>query len=662
MKVQILFLMMAVLNTLCSAQSDSLLTGAEQTIESLIEETDEESDNADLYDIIQNNIDNPVNLNKASLEDLSVLPYLDLATANLIVEHRNKYGNFFSTNELYSIPGISEKVIEKILPFISTKENPDTNKTSLKINSGSIAFKFRSRLLQDLQPRKGFRDYKYTGSSLKVYNRFKLNYSDNLEMGFLADKDAGEISYYDFYSGYINISGWHGLKNLIIGDYLIKFGQGLSIWSPYGLSKGSDAIYSVKKKSSILHPYSSSTENNFFRGAAIEFGWEHASITGFYSLNFVDAGIDSTIGIITSTPVDGFHRTKSEILKRKSVLETSTGISANLGFSEFLSFGFLYYHSKFDHPFYKSDIYDINGDSFKYYSSYIDLFINNFNLFGELSFNRKSIASISGLQFSPISEFSYTLLIRNYPKNYISLHGYGFGERSGACSNEFGIYNGLRWRSVLGVINFYFDQFKFPFASYTNPLPSQGNEFMLHHSSKPLEKLTINSRVKIENKEVAQLWGDKNRVVKRLKQSFRIEFIFNLSRFLRIKTRMEYSNFYIKDPPVSEDGYLVFNDLMIQPVNKLLIYSRIIFFWTDSFNSVIYEYENDLTGILSNAGLYGEGVRFYFVLKYKLLKKLSLSFKYSETYKPKATSIGTGYQEIDGNMDNRVGFQLDFNF
>ena len=184
---------------------------------------------------------------------------------------------------------------------------------------------------------------------------------------------------------------------------------------------------------------------------------------------------------------------------------------------------------------------------------------------------------------------------------------------------------------------------------------------MLHYSSKPLEKLTINSRVKIENKEIEQLCNNNNEVVKRLKQSFRIEFIFNLSRILRIKTRMEYSNFYIRDLLVSEDGYLVFNDLMLQPFKDLLIYSRIIFFRTDSFNSVIYEYENDLTGILSNAGLYGEGVRFYFVLKYKLLKKLSFSFKYSETYRPKAISLGTGYQMIEGNIDNRVGFQLDFN-
>ena len=548
------------------------------------------------------------------------------------------------------------------MPFVSVNEKPEIGNTSSNTRSSFTSFKFRSRILHDLQQRQGFRDLKYTGSSYKVYNRFKLNYNENFEIGLLTDKDAGETSYYDFFSGYVNVSAWHSLRNILIGDYLIEFGQGLSLWSPYGFSKGSDAVYSVKKQPRILHPYTSSTENNFFRGAAVEYGWEHVSFTGFYSGNYIDAGIDSITGIITSTPVDGFHRTNSEILKRKSVFETSAGISANLYFPEFLSYGFLYYSSKFNHPFYKSNKYDINGDNFSYYSSYIDLFLNNFNLYGEYAFNGKSVASISGLRFSPTSEFEYTLLIRNYPRNYINLHGYGFGERAGACNNEFGIYNGIRWRSDLGVLNLYYDQFKFPYSTFDISLPSQGNEFMVYLSSNLLKKVRINSRFKLENKEVEQLVADKNYIVKRLKQSFRIEFIFKLSAKLRIKTRMEYSNYFIKEIPLMEDGYLVFEDIMFQPFIELRIYGRIFFFKTDSYNSVIYEYENDLTGILNNIGLYGEGLRFYVIFRYKLLNKLSLSFKYSETYKPKETSLGTGYQLIDGNTDNRVGLQFDFTF
>ena len=57
-------------------------------------------------------------------------------------------------------------------------------------------------------------------------------------------------------------------------DYLLEFGQGLTLWSPYAFSKGADAVYPVRRTDRILRPYTSSTENNFFRGgaAAILFG------------------------------------------------------------------------------------------------------------------------------------------------------------------------------------------------------------------------------------------------------------------------------------------------------------------------------------------------------------------------------------------------------
>ena len=184
---------------------------------------------------------------------------------------------------------------------------------------------------------------------------------------------------------------------------------------------------------------------------------------------------------------------------------------------------------------------------------------------------------------------------------------------------------------------------------------------MLHFSTKPFKGLENIFRYKLENKEVTEEINLQTELVRRIKQSFRIELIYGLSKWVRLKTRMEYSKFYIRDAKLSEEGYLLSEDLRVQILNNLLFYGRAIFFKTDSFNSAIYEYENDLTGILSNVGLYGEGMRFYFVLRYRILNEVSVSFKYSETYKPKEKTLGTGYSEINGNLDNRIGLQLEFN-
>ena len=154
-----------------------------------------------------------------------------------------------------------------------------------------------------------------------------------------------------------------------------------------------------------------------------------------------------------------------------------------------LHLGFLYYNSRIDHPFYPSNIFDIKGSNFNYYSTYYDFYISNFNIFGEVAYDGTSVASYNGLNFSPSPQITYVFTVRNYPRNYINLHGFGFGERSGAAQNEFGIYNGLRWRSPVGIFNFYFDQFKFPYATFENALPSEGNEFMSHFSTKPYEEI-----------------------------------------------------------------------------------------------------------------------------------------------------------------------------
>jgi hypothetical protein len=646
----------------CFAQSDSSQTQTEQTIEDLLEEPGEETDNSDLYNLIEYYMDNPVNLNTASLEELSRLPYLDISTAKIIIVHRKKYGNFFSTNELYSISLIPPEVIKKILPFISVtekyKENPQPEPNFIN----EMSLQMRNRILNDLQQKKGFRDNKFEGNSFHIYNRIKIKYKNTVRLGLLTDKDPGEKSIYDFSSGYLSISNWQNFNNIILGDYLIEFGQGLTLWSPFGFSKGSDAIYSAKKKPSHIKPYTSSTENNFFRGAAADYRWEQATLTGFYSKNLFDANVDSVSGLIVSTPLDGYHRTANELLKRKSATETSYGVSLEYDVIEPLRLGFLYYNSRMDHPFYPSNIFDIKGSNFNYYSTYYDFYISNINIFGEVAYDGTSVASYNGLNFSPSPVITYIFTIRNYPRNYINLHGFGFGERSGAAQNEFGIYNGLRWRSPVGIFNFYFDQFKFPYATFENPLPSDGNEFMSHFSTKPLKKLETIIRYKFENKEVSEIVNSKTEIVRRIKQSLRFDITYNPSNLIRFKTRLEYSKFLIKDAGLSEEGYLVFEDIRAQLLKELLIYGRVIFFQTNSFNSAIYEYENDLTGILGNIGLYGEGIRYYLILRYKIIKKISLSFKYSETYKPKEKTLGSGYSEIDGNLDNKFGLQFDVNF
>ena len=60
----------------------------------------------------------PVNLNKATVEELSALPFIGPKRAALIVQRRQNQP-FKSVDELTEIKGIGEKSLEKIRPHVA---------------------------------------------------------------------------------------------------------------------------------------------------------------------------------------------------------------------------------------------------------------------------------------------------------------------------------------------------------------------------------------------------------------------------------------------------------------------------------------------------------------------------------------------------------------
>ena len=59
------------------------------------------------------------------------------------------------------------------------------------------------------------------------------------------------------------------IETAIIGDYNVKFGQGISIFGGIGFGKSSEVI-GIQKTGNIIRPHTSSDENRFFRGTSIK--------------------------------------------------------------------------------------------------------------------------------------------------------------------------------------------------------------------------------------------------------------------------------------------------------------------------------------------------------------------------------------------------------
>lgn len=656
-----ILIMTLIIPHIIMGQVDTSKTATDQ-IQTYLEESTEDDKNQALFDLLEELKNDPVSLNTGNLEKLLTIPFLDLEAARAILNYRKKNGVFFSVNELYLIPELDKETVVKIKPFVTLSEkSKELLSYDSKTFSNLFDLDFRSRILYDLQGRNGFEKGIYEGSRYKTYNRLKVNYGNNYRMAFLAEKDAGESSFTDHYTFFVEGKNLGIENHFLIGDYLFEFGQGLVLWSPYAFSKGSDAINPVVRRNRNITGFASADENRFFRGTAAIVNYGYFRFGIFYSNKNIDANISDSLNLITSLPEDGNHRSINELKKRKKVNEITIGATVDFSYRNIFNLNLLVYNSKYSNEFEKSSVYDFGGSNFTFYSISYKVYLSKLLISGEAAYNGTSVATINTLQLIINKQFALTSSIRNYPRNFYTLHGNGFGEKANT-NNEIGIYTGFRWRTSVGTINFYFDQFRFPYAILTNPLPSNGNEWLVNYAVTLLPKFNLSFRYKNEKKEVLEKLEAESVIIDKLKQNIRLEISYQPSKKVRLKTRIDYLHLLKKNIAQRENGFLVYQDIHYKSLHNLDLYGRLVFYHTDSFDSRLYQFENDLTGVMNNPALFGKGVRLYVLARYKIFDQISISLKYSETYKPDEDFLSSGYQEITGNIDNRISFQIDASF
>jgi competence protein ComEA len=66
----------------------------------------------------KSNMNTPVNINQATLKELTSLPGIGKKRANDIIEYREKNGNFSSIEDVKKVDGIGKDTIEKIKDLI----------------------------------------------------------------------------------------------------------------------------------------------------------------------------------------------------------------------------------------------------------------------------------------------------------------------------------------------------------------------------------------------------------------------------------------------------------------------------------------------------------------------------------------------------------------
>ena len=291
----------------------------------------------------------------------------------------------------------------------------------------------------------------------------------------------------------------------------------------------------------------------------------------------------------------------------------------------------------------------------------------NLNFFGESSISSYGgIANLHGLLASLHPKFAISVLYRNFNKSYYSNYSNAVGESS-RTNNESGLFTGFQLKmNEEWEISSYFDQFKFPWLRYQVNRPNtKGTDGFFQIAYHPTKKLTIYGRIRNRIKPVSETNSairDIQRTINYHRWNYRINFNIMITESIRLRSRVEYIT-HEEQFNDKEDGILLIQDFMLKPKeSKFSINARFAIFDTESYNTRIYSFENDVLYYFRIPAYYYQGARSYINIKYQLNKSIDIWLRGSIWNYSNREEIGSGYNKIEGNQKSELRAQIRIQF
>ncbi|RZL04864.1 MAG: helix-hairpin-helix domain-containing protein, partial [Pedobacter sp.] len=245
----------------------------QELLETIADDLPEDFDFIEFTGKLEDLRKHPINLNKATILELKAFMLLSPLQISNLMAHIEINGKLADLTELQAINSFDLVTYTRILPFVTLTEN-QLNSTTFKSGIKLAEHELMIRYSQTIEKQKGYNQLggnSYLGSPGRAALRYAFRIPGTGAIALTIDKDAGETYFgankrsLDFISGNINISRTGKQGKIVIGDYGLQFGQGLSLWSGFSFGKGAD-VTSVAKKDIGLRPYSSTNEYSYLKG------------------------------------------------------------------------------------------------------------------------------------------------------------------------------------------------------------------------------------------------------------------------------------------------------------------------------------------------------------------------------------------------------------
>ncbi len=642
---------------------------------------DETADNADAEvaweeetDRLEQLASHPMQLNRASREELLALPFLSEAQVDSLLAYRTAKHGFLALGELQLVRGMDYFSRRWTTLFVRcdsalveerTWRRPRTLPERLKAGKHEVAtlveVPFYKREGYKTQESPTANNY-FTGNSLRHLLRYRFSQKKELMWGLTFEKDAGEpvgkrgFYPYDYISGYVYAKPRDRKWSFVLGDYEVRKGRGLLFGrTVFG---GAQQFYMAQRYAALnFRPHTSAAETGFFRGAAAQWTLHDFTLSAFASVRKLDGRTENdTARSVLST---GLHRTVNEVLRRRNVLCLSGGLGVDWQ-RKWFACGLSAYASRYDHTVWPEE---------RFYNKYY--FRGQFaaGLSGTYSYKRK-LFSVQGevavdkaghiamehvLGLSRYGKWTANLQVRHYDARYVSLYGRALQQAS-RVANEEGMLLGGSYRfSRRTELAASVDAFQFMKPTYTTVLPhAKGFELNLRgsHALKSGTLLQLRYKLKVKQRTVTGYELLEYRTVHRL---------VALASFS--KGNVDY-NITLSGTSASRQtgrqdwGGLGSTRVTWNCSKAIRLRALAALFFTSDYASAVYLQEPQLLQSVRAQAFADHGAHAAVVMDFKLWKWLDAGFRLSSTRYFNVDKQSTGVMEISSPWKNDASVLL----
>jgi len=640
-----------------------------QYIEELADSDERNPDDIELlFDELSYLSENPFNLQTVTKQELERLPFLtDIQIENLLY-YIYKYGPLVDCYELKNVEGLDFQTIIYLLPFVYAGESvKNTGEYGEKNNFRYARQELMLRSDYTFQKKAGYETVTeeersahpnryYLGEPYYLSFRYACQYN-NFQFGVIGKKDAGEPFWNDKYKGFdyyafnLNIKNKGILENLHIGDYRLSFGQGLVMNTNFFIGKTSE-VGNINLRDRGIKRHISNNENSYFRGIAGTAHYKNAQFHLFYSHRNHDANTDSST--IFSFKTDGYNRIPSDILKRKTAQVEMGGVhiqwrneSFRLGYTAvYYSFG----GKELNPVLQPYNLFYLRGKNHFNTGMNYEYRDRKISFQGETAMDASGKwATINNLLINPASTIDWVFSYRNYARDYNAFYAKAFAESS-SVRNESGFYTGIRFRPFRRwEVSAYFDYFRFPWLKFGVNSPSSGTDGLIQLVYRHDSRLQMNLRYKYKEKYQNQIQEDARYTeVNRYEQErWRYQIDYRHEKGFGLKTQIDF-NGYTGDSKSTAGWALTQTITLLKRQSKFQFDGALAYFHAGDWNNRISVYEKNVLYAFSFPNYYGEGLRFYSVLKWKITSSLTVYCKLASTHYFDRETVSSGLEAIRG--------------